>query len=69
MNVIFVKGIHKETEEDLARKENSFPKHQVSVLLDTGSSTTLISARCCTRMNLENPLPSMEAIVDFGGGI
>ena len=67
MNAIFVKGVHKETEEGLAWIENSSPKHRVSVLLYTGSSTNLISARCFTKMSLGKPLPPTEAIMDFGG--
>ena len=67
VNAIFVKGVHKKTEGGLAWKENSFLKQQVSVLLDTGSSINLISARCCTKMNLGKPLPPTKALVDFGG--
>ena len=42
-------------------------RHEVDVLLDTGISTNLISARCCTRMGLKAPLPSTETIMGFGG--
>ena len=46
-------------------KDNT--KHKVGVLLDTGSNTNLISARCCTTMGLKAPRPPKETIIGFGG--
>ena len=67
MTAIYVKGMEKETEIGIAWKTKDDTKHEVGILLDTGSNTNLISARCCTRMGLKAPRPPKESIIGFGG--
>ena len=57
VNTFSINGVHNESEQGLAWKSANSPKHKVSVLLDTGSGTNLISTKCCTRMGLRQPLP------------
>ena len=58
--------MEKDTETGIAWKTKNDTKHEVGVLLDTGSNTNLILARCCTRMDLKASRPPKGSIIGFG---